>query len=113
MVAGGPMMGFAFTNPETPITKGTSGLTILTEADVNKAQETHCVRCGRCVDVCPMKLVPTKVALASRHGDTALARRYNIMACFECGCCAYICPANLPLVQLIRTGKAQVAAAGR
>jgi Na+-translocating ferredoxin:NAD+ oxidoreductase subunit C len=111
MVAGGPMMGFAFTNPETPITKGTSGLSILTEADVNKAEETNCVRCGRCVDVCPMKLVPTKIALASRHGDVALTRRYNIMACFECGCCAFICPASLPLVQLIRTGKAQVAAA--
>jgi electron transport complex protein RnfC len=113
MVAGGPMMGFAFTNPATPVTKGTSGLTILTEADVHKAEETNCVRCGRCVDVCPMKLVPTKIALASRHGDVALTRRYNIMACFECGSCAYICPASLPLVQLIRTGKAQVVAAGK
>jgi electron transport complex protein RnfC len=106
------MMGFAFTNPATPITKGTSGLTILTEADVQKALETNCVRCGRCVDVCPMKLVPTKIALASRHGDVGLTRRYNIMACFECGSCAFICPASLPLVQLIRTGKAQVVAAG-
>lgn len=112
MVAGGPMMGFAFTNPATPVTKGTSGLTILTEADVAKAEETNCVRCGRCVDACPMKLVPTKIALASRHGDVALSRRYNIMACFECGSCAYICPASLPLVQLIRTGKAQVVASG-
>jgi electron transport complex protein RnfC len=111
MVAGGPMMGFAFTNPATPVTKGTSGLTILTEADVQKAAETNCVRCGRCVDVCPMNLVPTKIALAARHGDVALTRRYNIMACFECGSCAYICPASLPLVQLIRTGKAQVVAA--
>jgi Na+-translocating ferredoxin:NAD+ oxidoreductase subunit C len=113
MVVGGPMMGFAFTNPATPITKGTCGLTVLTEADVNKAEETNCLRCGRCVDVCPMKLVPTKIALASRHGDVALSRRYNIMACFECGCCAYTCPASLPLVQLIRTGKALVAAAGK
>lgn len=113
MVAGGPMMGFAFTNQATPITKGTSGLTILTEADVAKAEETNCVRCGRCVDVCPMNLVPTKIALASRHGDVSLTRRYNIMACFECGSCAYICPASLPLVQLIRTGKAQVVAAGK
>jgi electron transport complex protein RnfC len=113
LVAGGPMMGFAFTNRQTPITKGTSGLTILTEADVNKSEETNCVRCGRCVDVCPMKLVPTKIALASRHGDVALTRRYNIMACFECGCCSFICPASLPLVQLIRTGKAQVAAASQ
>ncbi len=106
LVAGGPMMGFAFTDLDTPVTKGTSGLTILSGEEVAAAEETQCVRCGRCVDVCPMNLVPTRLALASRHGELNLARRYNIGACFECGCCAYVCPANLPLVQLIRSGKA-------
>jgi electron transport complex protein RnfC len=106
LVAGGPMMGFSFTDLGMPVTKGTSGITVMTEADVRKAEETHCIRCGRCVDVCPMKLVPTKLALASRQKDLELADRYHIMACFECGCCAYICPANLPLVQLMRVGKA-------
>ncbi|WDN89071.1 Na+-translocating ferredoxin:NAD+ oxidoreductase subunit C [Desulfosarcina sp. BuS5] len=110
MIAGGPMMGFPFIDLETPVTKGTSGLTILTEEDVQKAEETSCVHCGRCVDVCPMRLVPTKIALAGRHKDLELARRYNIMACFECGCCAYICPAGIPLVQLIRAGKVLIAA---
>ena len=110
MIAGGPMMGFPFTDPETPVTKGTSGLTILTKEEIQKAEETSCVRCGRCVDVCPMRLVPTKIAIAGRHKDLELARRYNIMACFECGCCAYICPASIPLVQLIRAGKALIAA---
>lgn len=109
IIAGGPMMGFPFIDLETPVTKGTSGLTILTEEDIKKTEETACVRCGRCVDVCPMRLVPTKLAMASRHKDYELTMRYNIMACFECGCCAYICPASIPLVQLIRAGKAIIA----
>jgi electron transport complex protein RnfC len=106
LVAGGPMMGFSFSDLDMPVTKGTSGVTVLTHADVQKAEETACIRCGRCVDACPMKLVPTKLALACRHKDLALAERYHLMACFECGCCAYVCPANLPIVQLVRTGKA-------
>ena len=110
MISGGPMMGFAFTNPATPVTKGTSGITILTHEEICRVERSVCIRCGRCVDVCPMNLVPTKIALASRFKDLNLARKYNIMACFECGSCAYICPAGLPLVQNIRTGKALIAA---
>jgi len=110
MVAGGPMMGFAFTNRNTPVTKGTSGITVLTHAEIRRVNQTVCVRCGRCADVCPMNLVPTKLAMASRIKELNLARSYNIMACFECGSCAHVCPAGIPLVQLIRTGKALVAA---
>ena len=113
LVAGGPMMGFAFSDPDTPVTKGTSGLTVMSKDEVKLAEETTCVRCGKCVDVCPMRLVPTKIAMASRYQDIGLSRRYNIMACFECGSCAYTCPAHIPLVQLIRAGKARVAAADR
>ena len=113
LVAGGPMMGFAFSNPATPVTKGTSGLTVMSKEEVTLAEETTCVRCGKCVDACPMRLVPTKIAMASRFKDVDLAGRYNIMGCFECGSCAYTCPAHIPLVQLIRAGKAQVAAAAR
>ncbi len=108
VVAGGPMMGFALGDLDLPVTKGTSGVTVLTHDDVAKAAETACVRCGRCVEVCPLNLVPTKIALAARHQDWALARRYHITACMECGCCAYLCPASIPLVQLIRMGKAQM-----
>jgi len=107
VISGGPMMGFSFANLDTPVTKGTSGVTVLTEEDVKKEAETGCVRCGRCVDACPMNLVPTKCALAARQKDVSLALKYHIMACFECGSCAYVCPANIPLVQLIRTGKSQ------
>jgi len=113
IVAGGPMMGFAFSDLDTPVTKGTSGITVLTHADLDRDPETSCIRCGRCVDVCPMNLVPSKLALASRNKDTDLAQRYHIMACFECGSFAYICPAQLPIVQLVRTGKAVVIAAGQ
>jgi len=111
MIAGGPMMGFAFSDLATPVTKGTSGVTVLTHEDVRREKETSCVRCGRCVDACPMKLVPTRLAMAARYGKASLAERHSIMACFECGCCTYVCPANIKLVQLIRTGKAQIAAA--
>ncbi|MGD9098615.1 MAG: electron transport complex subunit RsxC [Desulfobacterales bacterium] len=113
IVSGGPMMGFAFANLDAPVTKGTSGVTVLTDADVRKAKETNCIRCGRCVDACPMGLVPTKIALAARAKDVDLSQRYHIMGCFECGCCTFTCPASIPLVQLIRTGKAQVIASQR
>jgi len=108
VVAGGPMMGFTLGDLSTPVTKGTSGVTVLTRSDVPQTVETPCVRCGRCVDVCPLRLVPTKMALAARNEDWDLARRYYITACCECGCCGYICPAGIPLVQLIRTGKARM-----
>ena len=108
VVAGGPMMGFSVANLETPVTKGTSGITVFEAPDVAKPVETPCVRCGRCVDVCPLNLVPTRLALAARVGAWDVARRYHMMACMECGCCAYTCPASIPLVQLIRMGKARV-----
>jgi electron transport complex protein RnfC len=108
LVAGGPMMGFTIGNLDVPVTKGASGLTVLTTEEVRKAEETTCLRCGRCVDVCPLNLVPTKIAMAGKANDMDLARRYHITACMECGCCAYLCPAGIPLVQLIRLGKVRL-----
>ncbi len=113
IVSGGPMMGFAFSYLDAPVTKGASGVTVLTDEDVRKAGETACIRCGRCVDACPMNLVPTKIALASRVKNYELAEAYHILACFECGSCAFTCPASIPLVQLVRTGKVQVMARQR
>ncbi len=110
LISGGPMMGFAFGNPDTPVIKGVSGITVLNTRDAQKETETNCIRCGRCVDACPMFLVPTKLALASRKKDLKLAEKYKIMSCFECGSCAFECPANLPIVQLIRAGKSLVMA---
>ena len=108
VISGGPMMGFAIADFDVPVTKGTSGVVVLTEAELTKAAETACLRCGRCVDACPVTLVPTKIALAARHADWELAKQYYITACIECGCCTYTCPASIPLVQLIRMGKAQM-----
>lgn len=105
VVAGGPMMGFTFSRLDAPVTKGTSGITILTEREIVPVEETPCLRCGRCVTACPMRLIPQRLALATRAGNPELANDYYINSCMECGCCAYVCPARLPLVQLIRLGK--------
>ena len=104
-------LGFTLGEFGVPVTKGTSGVTVLTQENLHQADETACVRCGRCVDVCPMALVPTRIALAARRGYWDLTRRFHAGACMECGCCAYECPAQIPLVQLIRLGKANLAAA--
>ncbi len=109
VVAGGPMMGFAIGNLDTPVTKASSSVLALTRDEVEQARETHCIRCGRCVDACPIKLVPSRIALASRHRNWDLARKFHALACMECGCCAHQCPASIPLVQLIRVGKAALA----
>lgn len=108
VIAGGPMMGFTLGNLDSPVTKGTSGITVLTEAEVRRSERIVCIRCGRCVDVCPLHLVPTKIAHAARKRDWDLSRRYYISACVECGCCAFACPSSIPLVQMIRAGKAEI-----
>ena len=107
------MMGFTIGSLDIPATKGTSGLTVFTHEEVRRSEETACVRCGRCVDVCPLNLVPTKIGLAARAHDVDLVERYYASACMECGCCAYVCPASLPLVQLIRLGKLLLQRAGK
>lgn len=108
IVAGGPMMGFTLGSLDVPLTKGTSGITVLTHDEIQREEETACIRCGRCVDVCPMNLVPTKIALATRANNLDTATHYHIMSCVECGSCAYTCPSSIPLVQLIRTGKVMI-----
>jgi electron transport complex protein RnfC len=108
VVSGGPMMGFTVADHDTPVTKGTSGVTVMTGQDVRHAVETACLRCGHCMHVCPLNLIPTRIAMAARKGIWEVARRYHIQACMECGCCTYACPASIPLVQLIRMGKARL-----
>ena len=108
IVAGGPMMGFTVGDLDTPVTKGTSGITVLAAEETVRGKRTECVRCGRCVEVCPLRLVPTRLALAARRRNWEVARRFHIQACVECGSCAYGCPARIPLTQLIRMGKAMI-----
>ncbi len=102
LVMGGPMMGVSMPDLSVPVTKGTSGLTVLTKQQVRIRQEARCIRCGRCVDHCPLNLMPTKIAMAVKFRDIDMAMGYDMTACIECGCCSYVCPAGIPLVQYIK-----------
>ena len=111
ILLGGPMMGPATPRSDLPILKGTSGITVLTKSDVAKTTQTACIRCSRCVDYCPIKLVPTRIAHAVKARDIAMANEYDLMACVECGCCSFVCPSQIPLVQYLRAGKEMTRAA--
>ena len=102
---GGPMMGIAQHTLEASTIKGNNALTCYSEADRPKAVEPHCIRCGKCVDACPMHLMPLFLHKARKKGDLEDLEKYNLMDCIECGSCAYGCPAMIPLVQSFRTGK--------
>ena len=102
LISGGPMMGFAFADEETPVTKGTSGiLALMAEAH----DQGVCVSCGKCVAHCPMGLMPNRMFRNIKYGRYQEAMDLGLMDCKECGCCAFICPAHLPLVQGFKLGK--------
>jgi len=111
VLMGGPMMGLAQYTLEVPVIKGTSGILALSrkETDYSVPTEPVCIRCGRCVDACPMGLIPTYLASYAYNEKWDALQRLNINDCFECGCCTYACPTRNPLVQLIKTGKAESA----
>lgn len=113
IILGGPMMGFSQLGLEVPATKGSSGLLLLREADVVRQPEGPCIRCARCVEACPIRLLPTTIAACARHNLIAEASAYCAMDCIECGSCSYVCPAAIPLVQAIRYGKAAILAKKR
>lgn len=108
VVVGGPMMGVAQFDFAAPIMKSTSGILVLTEAEVNEHPETPCLKCGKCIEVCPLGLTPTKLARFSQLERYDDAEDYDITTCMECGTCTFTCPANIPLVQWIRLGKQKV-----
>lgn len=113
VVLGGPMMGIAIADLKTPLTKTSNAVTVLTKEQIGKAKfarrQTACIRCGRCLEVCPENLNPTKIAHAVKHNLLDVAQKYFMSACIECGCCSYICPANIELTGYIKTGKIFVA----
>ncbi len=100
--AGGPMMGFPITELNVPIMKGSNGI-IAIEPD--ESMPVECIKCGRCVDVCPMSLAPLHFAKLVGTADWQGCKDQNIMDCMECRCCEYICSSKLPLVTMIKMGK--------
>lgn len=108
VILGGPMMGVAVPSLDIPITKGVTSILVLdkTEARKRNRKEYPCIRCGSCVDACPMHLNPSRLGQLSRKRDyDAMANEFNLMDCFECGSCSYVCPSNIPLVQRFRQAK--------
>jgi electron transport complex protein RnfC len=103
IIAGGPMMGIAVPNLDYSVTKGSSGLLFLTEDDV--PEEDPCIKCGRCVDVCPMNLMPLKLAAYAKANLWEEAKKLSVFDCFECGSCAYGCPAHIKLSAWIKYAK--------
>ncbi len=105
VIIGGPMMGMAQHDLAAPVVKATSGILVLTAEDVQEPPCTACLSCGKCVGVCPLNLLPSRLARLSEVDRFEEARDLGLETCMECGSCAYVCPAHIPLVQWFRMGK--------
>ena len=105
VLSGGPMMGVTQYDLAVPVIKGVNAVTILGKANRFAVEEPRCLRCGKCIEACPMKLMPVLMYKAMQTGDPEEMRASNLMDCIECGCCAYVCPASVPLVLGFRAGK--------
>ena len=100
--AGGPMMGFPQSTLDTPIMKGSNGIIAV---DKDETEPIECIKCGRCVDVCPMELTPLYYYKLVSAQDWQGCKDRKIMDCMECRCCEFICSSKLPLVTMIKMGK--------
>ena len=105
IVSGGPMMGKALKNTDVPVTKGTSGILLIAEEEASRGEPKNCIRCGECVDVCPMGLEPYLLMNLSEKGMFEKTIQEDILTCIECGSCSYVCPSHRPLLDYIRFGK--------
>lgn len=110
VLMGGPMMGLAQSVIDVPAIKGTTGLLVLERDDVKLFEPMPCIKCARCVDACPIKLLPTTIAKLAERKMWDEAENYHAMDCIECGCCSYVCPAHIPLTQHIRIAKSNIIA---
>ncbi len=108
VISGGPMMGFAMFTLDMPVIKGTSGVLVMSEESVTHTDKYGaCIRCGRCIQACPMGLMPQMLSIYSEAGFYEEAKQYGLWDCFECGSCSYVCPAKRPVVQFVRLAKSQ------
>jgi len=112
LIMGGPMMGIAVSSDDVPVVKGTSGVLVLGRA-ATVFDEHDCIRCGRCVQVCPMGLTPLRLNNLVRRGQLEAAKAEHVKDCIECGCCAYACPAKIRLVHQFKYAKSEIAAMER
>lgn len=109
IIVGGPMMGIAQPHMEAPVLKSTSGILFLSERCAKDFEEGPCIKCAKCVDVCPVRLLPTAIMKNVKHAFWSKAEELCISDCIECGSCSYICPARIPLIQYIKEGKRALA----
>ena len=105
VVMGGPMMGFAVSTLDLPVTKTTSSVLFLSEDEIDTRPHSQCIRCGWCLEACPMGLEAKEVAIHVEAGRAQDTGKFGVFECFECGCCSYVCPAKRPLVQFMRLAK--------
>lgn len=105
---GGPMMGRAIVDVTAPVIKGCSGITVISGKEAARGKEMACIKCAKCVSVCPMGLEPYLLSKLARLQKWDMAEEHNTVDCIECGCCSYTCPSNLPLLDYIRIGKQNV-----
>jgi len=108
IISGGPMMGKTVINTDIPVVKGTSGVLMMPKNESKRQEPSNCIRCAKCVQVCPMGLAPVLISKTSKLGLFEKVEHERVMDCIECGSCSYTCPANIPLLDYIRYGKNQV-----
>ena len=108
VLSGGPMMGFTQYDLSVPTIKGTNAITILGRKNRYTVEDSACIRCGKCIDACPMKLMPVLMYKSLYSGSVEEMKDTHMMDCIECGSCAYTCPASVPLVMAFRSGKQQI-----
>ena len=113
LIMGGPLVGSALHSTEPPMVKETNGLIFQTRAEVSGAAALPCIRCGACVEACPVSLVPNEMYHLARNKEFERVQDYDLFDCIECGCCAWVCPSNLPLVHYYRYAKSEIQAKER